>query len=169
MTPAQQCAFEDEVMAAAMQSRWPDRVPADLRAHVESCVLCRDLAEVAGSIAAAGELARDEAALPEAGRVWWMCHMRARREAIKTAGRPITAVQVAALGCAAGVAGACFGASSSWFQSTLQWLGTKSDAFTSSVLPLVLGALVDHRVLAIAALAMLIGLPALVLLALGRD
>ena len=98
------CEFEADVLSAVLQSRWPDRVDADLREHVRTCAICSDVAAVAGAI----ECAREETAayaaipdtLPDSGRVWWKAQMRARREAVEAAGRPITAIQVAAFACA---------------------------------------------------------------------
>ena len=60
-------------------------------------------------------------ALPDSGRVWWKAQMRARREAVEAAGRPITAIHVAAFACAMVLMGACIGATSSWFQAGLKW------------------------------------------------
>ena len=52
-----------------------------------------------------------------------MSQLRARREAARTAGRPITAIQVLAFSAAMGLLGACFGATSQWFQATVRWAG----------------------------------------------
>ena len=164
MTP-HECQFEEEVLAAAMQSRWPDRISAELRNHIEGCGDCRKLAEVAGAITELNAEDRSAVKLPDAGRIWWMTQMRMRREAIKTAGRPITAVHVAALGCAAGLAGACFGATSEWFQTALHWIGTAWN--TSSVA--LEGVVVQHGALALAIAAFVVLLPAAIYLAIGRD
>jgi predicted anti-sigma-YlaC factor YlaD len=150
-----ECVFEEEILAAALQSRWPDRIPAELRQHAAACSLCRDLAEAASAIS---ELRESEVSVPDAGRIWWMAQMRARRDAIKTAGRPITAIQVAALGCAAGLAGACFGATSEWFQAMLRW-GT----------PSLWATIAEHAALALAVLGILIVLPAVLYFVLERD
>jgi len=162
MMNAPECAFEEEVLAAALQSRWPDRVPSELRAHVESCSLCRDLAEVSGAISEMREEMRPATVLPDAGRIWWMTQLRARREAIQTAGRPITAVHIAALGCAAGLAGACFGATSAWFQSVLNWLASRGA-------PSAWDVVAQHSLLAAAMAVLLLAVPAAVYLAIGRE
>jgi membrane associated rhomboid family serine protease len=97
-----------------------------LREHAATCVLCSETALVAGAIEKARDDSRAAAALPDAGRVWWLAQLRARREAIQAAERPITLVQVIAFACATGVLGvcfgACFGATSQWFQSALRWI-----------------------------------------------
>lgn len=115
-----ECEFEAEVLAAALQSRWPERVDAELRAHASTCEICTDVAAVAAAMDDASTQLRASAAIPDSGRVWWLAQVRARREAAAAAGRPITAVQVAACACAAGLCGACFGATSTWFQAALR-------------------------------------------------
>src|SRR5690242_1925729 len=108
--PHADCEFEAEVLAAVVESRWPDGVPADLHAHVARCVVCSEVAQVAGAIGSDAREMRAEAPLPESGIVWWRAQLRARREAAEAAGRPITAAQLVAFGCAVGLFGACFGA-----------------------------------------------------------
>ena len=83
------CEFESEVLAAVMEARWPECAGAELRAHVEECAICRDVAATAAAFEADRETLRAEAALPDAGLVWWRAQLRARREAAKVAGRPI--------------------------------------------------------------------------------
>ncbi|MDQ1472815.1 MAG: hypothetical protein QOJ99_4295 [Bryobacterales bacterium] len=126
-----ECEFEAEVLAAVVQSRWPERTDPALRAHVAGCVICSDVAAVAGALDGSGEEIRYRAVVPDSGRVWWLAQMRARREAARTAGRPITAAQVLAFACAIGLLGACFGATSTWFQGAmLEWRGVLAAAFT---------------------------------------
>ncbi len=78
-----ECEFEAEVLAAALQSRWPDRVDAGLRAHVLTCGICSDVAAVAGAVDAARDEMRASIVVPDSGRVWWLAQLRARREARK--------------------------------------------------------------------------------------
>jgi hypothetical protein len=113
------CEVESEALAAVLQSRWPERADADLRADVAVCAICSDVVAIAGAIDGAREEMRECAMVPDAGRVWWRAQLRARREAAETAGRPITAAQMIGFACAVGLLGACFGATSSWFQSAL--------------------------------------------------
>jgi hypothetical protein len=105
-----ECEFESEALAAAIQSRWPERVDAALRAHVASCAICADVIAVAGAIDEVREEAIARAAVPDSGRVWWRAQLRARREAAEAAGRPITIAQAIAFAAAVGLLGACFGA-----------------------------------------------------------
>jgi hypothetical protein len=162
MTP-DECRFEEEVLAAVTQLRWPGRVDSALREHVAGCAICSELAEAAMAIGDLCEEMRGAASIPDSGRVWWVAQLRARREAVKDAGRPITAVQVIAFACAAGLVGACFGATSAWFQLAL-------GRISSSMAGLDLGALViEHGALAAAMAVLLLLVPAAVYLAMGRD
>lgn len=163
MTPIE-CSFEEDVLSAAMQSRWPDRVDAGLRAHVVSCPVCRELAEVASAIVEARDEMHAGVQVPDSGRVWWVAQMRARREAVKAAGRPITAVHVMALACAAGIAGACFGATSVWFQSALRWI-----ASSAAFMPAASALIAAHGALVTGMAVLLFVLPAAIYLAMGRE
>jgi hypothetical protein len=165
-----ECEFESEVLAATLQSRWPERVDADLRAHVASCAICSDVVAIGGLFDNSREEMRACATLPDSGRVWWHAQLRARREASKAAGRPITAAQVIAFACAVGLIGACFGATSTWFQSALAWIGSSVAAFDmKAFLPSAAALLAGHGVLVIAAAAVLFVVPTAVYLAIGRD
>jgi hypothetical protein len=111
MKPAQ-CECEAEVLAGP--------VGEPLRAHISCCEICREAARVADAIREARDELRSSARIPDSGRVWRQAQIRARREAIAAAGRPITAAQMIAFACATGLLGACFGATSPWFQAALQ-------------------------------------------------
>jgi hypothetical protein len=154
-----ECEFEAEVLAAAIQSRWPNRVDPALREHASRCQVCSDVAVVAAAIDTAREETRELPALPDAGRVWWIAQMRARREAAVAAARPITATQLIAGACAVGLLGACFGATSAWFQESLHRLATIDAP----------GLLAQHGALAAGIGAVLILVPAAAWLALRKD
>jgi hypothetical protein len=161
-----ECEFEAEVLAATVQSRWPDRVDPDLRAHVLTCEICSDVAAVAGALDAARDEMRASVVVPDSGRVWWLAQLRARREAARDAGRPITAAQVVAFGCAIALFGACLGATSTWFQSTLHAILLNVSGMDMQTLaPL----LVEHGALAACMVAVVLLVPAAVYLAVGRD
>lgn len=160
MTP-RECPFEEEVLAAALQSRWPDRVGTEMRDHLAACQSCRELVQVVSAIAEAREEVQPSVSVPDSGRIWWQAQLRARREAVEAAGRPITAAHVIAFACAAGLAGACFGATSEWFQSALR------RAVTS--LPSATALLAEHWVLAAGMAFLIFVLPAAVYFATGRD
>ena len=153
MTPVE-CEFESEVLAAVLQARWPDRVDAQLRAHVRACQICSDVAAIAGVIESTREELRASAVIPNSGRVWWLAQLRARREAAEAANRPMTAVQVVAFVCAVCLLGWCLRAASTCL---------------SPVLARIASSMVDHAVLALAMAAVFLLVPAGVYLALGRE
>ncbi len=158
-----ECKFESEVLAAVLEARWPERVEPELRAHVDGCAICAEVAAVGKALEADREILRIEAVLPDSGMVWWRAQLRARREAAKMAGRPITAAQVLALASAAGLAGACFGATSAWFQEAVGRIAADVHAFPVQQL------LAAHGVAAAAGGAVLLLVPAAVVLAILRD
>jgi hypothetical protein len=155
------CEFESDALAAALQSRWPQRVDDDLRAHVAGCAICSDVVAIASAMDDAGEDLRTHAVVPDSGRVWWLAQIRVRREAAETAGRPISAAQVVACACAVGLLGACFGATSAWFQSALRWI--------ASNMPSAAALFVQHGAFVVAAALVLFLVPTAVFLALGKD
>jgi len=164
------CDLEAEVLALVLQSGWPDRADAGLREHVAACAICSDVAAVAGALDHAREELRERVTVPDSGSVWWRAQLRARREAARNAGRPITAVQVIALACAMGLLGACFGATSAWFQSALA--GVRSSLASMKIqtlLPSATSLIAGHGVLILAMAALLLLLPAAVYLAMLRE
>jgi hypothetical protein len=164
-----ECEFEADVLSAVLQSRWPERVDDALRKHVKTCEICSDVAAVAGAM----ECAREETAphaLPESGLVWWKAQMRARREALETVARPITAVQVVAFACAMVLTGACIGATSSWFQASLKWAGAQISGFDlNTFIPYATALISGHVLLALCMVAMVFVVPVAVYLAIGKD
>lgn len=153
------CEFEAEVLAAAVESRWPDGADAQLRAHVAACPICSEAALAAGAISKARDEMRGSFVVPDSGRVWWLAQLRARREAIEAAGRPITVAHLVAFACAAGLCGACFGATSTWFQDALRWVASSPIA----------ALLAQHVALAAGAGAILLLIPAAAYFALGKE
>ena len=164
------CEMESEVLAAVLQDRWPARVDASLREHVAACAICADVVLIAGAIDEAREEMRARAVVPDSGRVWWLAQMRARREAAQAAGRPITAVQVIALACAMGLLGACFGATSAWFQSALRSGAASLGAIRfQALLPFAAAFVAQHGALFLGMAAILLVVPAAVYLTLLRE
>jgi len=161
-----ECEFEAEVLAAVIQSRWPERVDPELREHALTCEICSDVATVAGAMDTTRDEMRAAIVVPDSGRVWWLAQLRARRDAAKAAGRPITAAQIVAFGCAVALLGACFGATSTWFQTALGALLTSAKGMDMNALvPL----LVEHGALAACMLAVVLLVPAALYLTVGRD
>jgi len=120
-----ECAHELDVLDAIGTGRWPARADADLRDHVATCAICTDLVTVAVAFEAEPPALPGDHQLPESGVIWWKAQLRAREEARRTAGRPITVAQALAFASCLGVAGALFGATSAWFQA---WIGTLAEA-----------------------------------------
>ena len=165
-----ECEWESEVLAAVLQNRWPERVDANLRTHVAACEICADVVAVAGAVDQAREPMRACAVLPDSGRVWWLAQVRARREAARAAGRPITAAQVLALACAMGLLGACFGATSAWFQSALRWTASSLAALKcQALLPFAAGFIAEHGALLLGMVAIVLVVPAAVYLTMLRE
>jgi len=94
-----ECRYESEVLDAVASGRWPDRLDAELREHASSCSICSEVAMVSAIYRDEYALAMDQVRLPSAGLVWWKSELRARREAVRVASRPITLVT--------GIAGTC--------------------------------------------------------------
>ena len=109
------CARESDTARAASAGEWPE----DLRAHTLECPVCRDVALVAAA------LGRDRHRLPteppasDAGRIWWMAQLRARRAAAERAVRPISVMTLVASAVAAAVAA---GALASALPTVASWL-----------------------------------------------
>jgi len=169
MNPVE-CAFESEVLAAVLQSRWPERVDSKLRAHAASCSICSEVVAVAGAFDGSIEALRASAEVPDASRIWWQSQLRARREAVQAAGRPITTVQVIAFACAVGLLGACFGATSTWFQSALERIASNTAGFDFAAFLTAAGTLfAEHGALVLGLVAIVFVVPTAVYLTLARD
>ena len=163
-----ECPREDDVIDAIQAARWPDRLDDDLRAHLASCAICRDLAAVMAPVREDAAAAMGEVRVPDAGAVWLRAQVRARAEAARQAARPITAAQVIAFTTAAAGAGAVFGASSGWFQSWLAgaWRFVRRlDVSSFSVPAPVVALLTNHLGLAALAVAGLLLAPVAIYLA----
>jgi hypothetical protein len=95
------CQHECEILDAVASGRWPDRVDSELREHASACVICSDAALIATLYRDDCERALEQVRVPSAGLVWWKAELRARREAIRVASRPIAWVCAIACVCAA--------------------------------------------------------------------
>ena len=129
-----ECPRESEVLTMVVTRQWPERVPDDLRAHVDSCETCAELAVAAQAIEIEAEMTRPLSRdLPSAGTVWWRAQLRARQEAVRDAVRPMTAVHTLSLAAIFAVVGAIFGASAQWFQSGLRSLAATARGIVASI------------------------------------
>jgi hypothetical protein len=142
----EECPFEVEVLAGVVKD-------PDLLAHIKSCAVCSEAATLMQAFDAARDRSRAEAPIPDAGQIWWRAQLRARREAVRTAGRPIAIAQVFALVCAAVLLASFFGAAAGWFQAA----ASKMTLFT------------EHWPLIATMAALVLLVPTAVYFALGRD
>lgn len=164
------CEFEAEVLAAVLRAGWPDRADAQLRAHAASCAICSDVAAIAGAIEESRMELTALAAVPDAGRVWWLAQRRARLEAAQAAARPMTAVLVAASACALGLFAAYFRVASGWMAAALGRIVSTGDGFRiSERIASATSLLVQHGAVALAVAAVLFLVPAAAYFAMGRD
>jgi hypothetical protein len=112
----------------------------------------------------------ESAAPPDSGHVWRVAQLHARREAVRNAGRPITAIQVMALACAFGLLGACFGATSEWFQRALGGAASRLGKMDPGAIVAGASALIgEHGAIVLAMLAVVLLVPCALYLTLARD
>jgi hypothetical protein len=88
---------------AIATSRWPETSSEELRAHVDSCGICREFTDIAGAVHADGIESRRGAAPPTSAIVWWRAQMRARQDAARAVDRPITIAHALAVAAGFGV------------------------------------------------------------------
>ena len=103
------CEHEPEILDAVMSGRWPHATDPELRAHAAVCAVCSEVALVAGAIHDDHVDAVHGAPVPPASVVWWRAQQRARREAVQTATRAITAIQTGAVAAAVIIGAALIG------------------------------------------------------------
>ena len=163
------CPREPEVLQA-VECRSQRTIPDELQRHIAVCQVCSDVATVAAAFDGARQRLTATAALPDAGRVWRQAQLRARQEAIRSAGRPITAAQLVSFGAAMGLFGAYVGATSTGFQSALAWLQRQSPTLDSLAWTASAAAFVADRWLYFAVLACVVVLvPAAACWAISRE
>ena len=97
------CPFEDRLLASVTAGDWPDSANPELRAHVEHCATCADLAMVGGLLRHDHAAALAEADVPSSGQVWWRAQVRARAEAQRAAARPLFVAQAVAAAAMVGL------------------------------------------------------------------
>ena len=107
------CAHEQDIVDLVVGGRLDDRDDA-LRAHAAECRACAETLELARLLHDDQKALCEEAPVPSAGAVWWRATIRARAEAARTAGQPITLLQGIAAATAIGLFVALVGA---WWRS----------------------------------------------------
>jgi hypothetical protein len=91
------CPREREVSQLLSQGAWPQACPPALRAHVESCRSCADLALITSTFQQARSQAASAAPLASPGALWWRAQLRRRNAAVERVGKPILGAQIFAL------------------------------------------------------------------------
>ena len=104
-----ECVREHEIVEAVTEGRWPEACDAELRSHAGQCAVCKDVVLVARALHEERDTAVMNAPVTPAGLVWWRAELRARREAVRAAERPMTWVHSLAAASAVGVAVALVG------------------------------------------------------------
>src|SRR5262245_25873999 len=115
------CIHEEDVRAAVQTGRWPERVDAELRAHLENCEVCQDTVTVTLAFLQVDDV--PQRVLPDSATVWLKAQRRARAEATRKAQQPISVFQAVAFAAIVGVLSAILGASSSWLQDVMRAVG----------------------------------------------
>ena len=98
------CPHERALVTTVIAGHWPEGADAALRAHVDECEVCAEVALIAGSFQAEGTLDRDAVHVPAAGQVWWRAAIRARLEASQRVSRPFSWLFGISVACAVGLA-----------------------------------------------------------------
>jgi hypothetical protein len=114
-----ECYRESEVLEVVTCGRWPEQCPEELRVHVESCMVCADVLEVAIALHVDRNSSHPSAHVPSADLVWWRAELRARQEAMRTAARPITLVETFGAAAAIGAAVALLKIAWPWLREFL--------------------------------------------------
>lgn len=96
---AMECDREIEIVEAVTCGRWPAGVDEELQSHAAACAVCTDVVRVSLALSQDRSDALVSARVPSAGLVWWRAEMRARRDAVERATRPMQIVEWTALAC----------------------------------------------------------------------
>jgi len=138
------CPHEQAMVDLVVASRWFDDSDDARRAHAAECRACAETLELARLLQDDQQALCAEAPVPSAGAVWWRATIRARAEAARAAGQPITLLQGIAAATAVGLFVALVGA---WWRSVVSG-GTWFERFDELVsrsasvpVPLVLSLL----------------------------
>ena len=103
------CPRELEIVASIVDRGSMSVDDESLRAHVDQCDTCREVAMLTRLMTSDHESARRLVRVPAAGQVWWRAAGRARLEAVHAAARPLTWSQGVAAACALGLTIALIG------------------------------------------------------------
>jgi hypothetical protein len=159
------CPREQEIVDLVVAGRWQEEGDDVLRAHAAQCGACAETLELARMLQDDRKVLCEDATVPSAGAVWWRATIRARAEAVRTAGQPITLLQ--GIAAATGI-GLFAGLAGTWWRSIVldgAWVERASDLVArSAAVPAALGL-----PLLLAVAACLIVAPLAVYLATGDE
>ena len=127
-----QCERQFEVLECATNGA----PGAELRAHIAACESCRELFDVAHSIAGDRATLMGTAHLPSAGLVFWRANMRAQREVARTAVRAGSLIQFALL-ITAVIAGVAIAGVSIDVHSAAKWILAAAQTWAVPLVALV--------------------------------
>ena len=96
---AMECDREIEIVEAVTCGRWPAGADEELQSHAAACPVCMDVVQVSLTLTQDRSNGLLSARVPSAGLVWWRAEMRARRDAVERATRPMRLVEWTALAC----------------------------------------------------------------------
>jgi len=137
-----ECSREVEVVEAIPSGRWPALNDSELRSHVSGCAVCSEVVIVATELQEQNSAIVSQVRVPSAGLVWWRAELRARREAVRSAERPLTIAHAFAGAAAIGVLLAVLIQMSSWFGRSFAtvagWMPASPVVILQQHLPLVL-------------------------------
>jgi hypothetical protein len=103
-----ECSHEIEIVDTITSGRWPAGCTDELQLHAASCPVCKDVVRVALALTQDRSDALQAVRIPSAGLVWWRSEMRARRDAVNKATRPLQIVECVAALCVIVAAAALF-------------------------------------------------------------
>jgi hypothetical protein len=96
---AAECNREIEIIEAVTSGRWPEACPGELQEHAQVCSVCAEALRIAVAFREERAAAVLAARVPSAGLVWWRAEMRARRDAVNAATRPMRIIEWIAAAC----------------------------------------------------------------------
>lgn len=161
--PSAVCAHEADVLELVAIGQWPARADESLRAHVDGCESCREVAVVASAVVTRRDAMAADVRLPDASVVWFAADRRVRTDAARRAEQPIAAVEILAVtaGAAALGAGVVAGrlnwdALSRWFdveavRARLPSAGALANVLETDLSPILPWALLATGALAVVA------------------
>jgi hypothetical protein len=91
------CDRASELLADIASGQWPEAAPTGLRAHVEGCPSCAELALVAGALLSDRVAHEPAVAVPPSGAVWFRMQARAKRDVATVAARTVGRVQASVM------------------------------------------------------------------------